>query len=442
MPYSKNNAVVTTSAGSRLLAGQEVLQAVLNQDQDSLRVASVQKKWRDSFSGSALNATKWDSTLGTGMTATVGSGTLTFASGTTASADGYIISKETFSIPFRINIGLTLSQRITNQDFIVEAVSCNPVTGVVDEQNIVGWLFNGTTATQAIYRVRNSGATVLASSATTIVTTASGGFYEIEPFADEAWFHSGTLDSTTGRSNSYRRHQQIPDPTKTYKIRIRWTNGGTAPASNTNAVIQYISVQDYAELTAEITAGRGNTVAGQALAVNITSGSVSVSGTATVGGVAAHDAAISGSPVRLAGRALTSSYTAVSSGDVADLITTTDGRLIVNPNAIPENTWQYAAASGGIVNTTDVAAKAAAATGIRNYITSIQVRNTNAVATEFVVKDGSTVIWRTQLPASMTGSMEAVFQTPLRGTAATAVNIACITTGAAVYANLQGYIAP
>ncbi len=168
-------------------------------------------------------------------------------------------------------------------------------------------------------------------------------------------------------------------------------------------------------------------------------GSVTATG---IAGAGAHDAAISGNPVRIGGRALTANYTAVATGETADLVTTLVGALISKPYAIPESDWQYAAASGGIVNTTDVVAKAAAAAGIRNYVTGIQVRNTNAVATEFVIKDGATVIWRTQLPASMAGSMDVQFPTPLRGTAATAVNIACITTGAAVYANLQGYIAP
>lgn len=410
--------------------------------QQNKKITSIQKKWRDSFVGSSVDTSKWEVTLGTGMTATVASGQLTFASGTTASAESYMVSKEVFSIPFRISLGLVLSQRIANQTFYVEAVSCDPVSGALDNKNLIGWAFDGATATNAKYRVANGGITPLESAASTVVTTASGGVYEVEPFSDEAWFHSGTLDATSGRSNSYRRHQQIPDPTRTYRIRLRWLNGGSAPASSTNAVIQFVAVQDYEELTAEITAGRGNAVAGQAMAVNISSGNVGVTGTATVGGVAAHDAAISGNPVRLAGRALTSSYTAVSTGDTADLVTTLDGRLVETPHAIPENTWQYAAASGGIVNTTDVAAKAAAAAGIRNYVTGIQLRNTNAVATEFVVKDGSTVIWRTQLPASMAGSIDCTFSPPLRGTAATAVNVACITTGAAVYANLQGYIAP
>jgi len=161
-------------------------------------------------------------------------------------------------------------------------------------------------------------------------------------------------------------------------------------------------------------------------------------GSTTVG-QAAHDAGIAGNPVRIGGRALTANYTAVATGDTADFATTLNGAQITKPFSIPDADWQYAAAAGGIVNTTDVVARSAGAAGIRNYVTGIQVRNTNAVATEFVIKEGATVIWRTQLPASMTASQDVVFATPLRGAAATAINVACITTGAAVYANLQGY---
>ena len=163
--------------------------------------------------------------------------------------------------------------------------------------------------------------------------------------------------------------------------------------------------------------------------------------TQTVGQVA-HDAAIGGSPVRTAGRALTANYTAVATGDTADITTTLVGAQIVKPYSIPEADWSYAAAAGGIINTTDVVARAAGAAGIKNYVTGLQVRNANAVATEFVIKDGATVIWRSQLPASMAGSVDIAFPSPIKGTAATALNIACITTGAAVYANLQGYQAP
>jgi len=78
------------------------------------------------------------------------------------------------------------------------------------------------------------------------------------------------------------------------------------------------------------------------------------------------------------------------------------GALGNKPFSIPEADWQYAGAAGGITGTTDVVLRAATAAGIRNYVTSIDLRNAHAtVATEVVIKDGATVIWRQLLPAAM-----------------------------------------
>ncbi|MER8925774.1 hypothetical protein [Mesorhizobium sp. M0859] len=170
---------------------------------------------------------------------------------------------------------------------------------------------------------------------------------------------------------------------------------------------------------------------------------VTVTGTATVGGVAAHDAVVSGSPVRVAGRALTANYTAVASGDVADLVTTLVGAIVQKPFSIPEADWSYPAASGGEVGTADVPVKAAAAAGLRNYMTWLTAENVHAsVDTEFVVKDGVTVVYRGFVKALGVAPLRITFPSPLKSTAATALNIACITTGAQVYFNCGGYVAP
>lgn len=425
--------VVGPDGGNVPIAGYD------NQD-DMVKVKSVQKKFRDSFTAASIRDDYWDTVTGDGGSLSQSGGNLVMVSGTTANAETLVRSKETFTVPFRLSIGLSLSQRIANQTFIVEMVSVDPATGIPDNQHSAALYFDGTTATQAKYVVRNGGLTPLISAASTVVTTASGGVYEIEPFADETWFHSATLDASTGRTNSYRRHQQIPDPNAVYKICLRWLNGGTAPASSTTATIQYLTVQDYAELTAEITAGRGQTTAGQGLGVNVIQTPTGTS-SQSVQGPTAHDAVVSGNPVRLAGRALSAAYTTVATGDVADLITTLQGVLVTRPFQLPELEWSYAAASGGITNTTDVALVSAGGAGLRRYITSIQLKNANATATEVVLKDGTTVIWRGHVSASMGSTEEIIFSNPLKTTANTALNFACITTGAQVYVNAQGYTA-
>jgi hypothetical protein len=169
--------------------------------------------------------------------------------------------------------------------------------------------------------------------------------------------------------------------------------------------------------------------------------SVALSGTATVAGAAAHDAAVSGNPVRIAGRALTAAYTTVATGDTADLVCTTQGVLITRGNAIPELQWASTAASGGIVNTTDVALAAAAGAGLRRYLSSVTLSNNSATGTEVVIKDGATVIWRDFIRGN-SGPVSIAFRDPLKSSANAALNVACITTGAAVYCNAQGFTAP
>jgi len=115
---------------------------------------------------------------------------------------------------------------------------------------------------------------------------------------------------------------------------------------------------------------------------------------------------------------------------------------VVRPYATPEREWSYAASSGGITNTADVALAPAAGAGLKNYLTSLQLKNTNATATQVVIKDGATVIWRGHVSASPLTTDTIVFASPIHTSDNTALNIACITTGAALLVNAQGYIAP
>ena len=159
------------------------------------------------------------------------------------------------------------------------------------------------------------------------------------------------------------------------------------------------------------------------------------------GGASPEGGGIGTSPIVIGLECRTSSKTSVANSTLVRPIATVDGRLITRLNSIPENEWQYAAASGGITNTTDVVLQAAAGSGIKNYLTGLSVANASATASEVVVKDGSTVIWRMYLAAN--APIQSIkFVTPLQSTANTALNVACITTGTQTYVNAQGYKAP
>lgn len=162
--------------------------------------------------------------------------------------------------------------------------------------------------------------------------------------------------------------------------------------------------------------------------------------TIEVVGDGAHDAAIAGNPVRVAGRAMSADYTAVTSGDTADLLTDLLGKIVIMPYAINQNHWQ--AVTAAKTDTSDTAIKASAGAGLRNYITSLTVTNSHAtVGTVVEVKDGSTVIHR-GYAAPAGGGYTQTFPTPLKGTAATAINVANITTGSNTYVSMSGYTAP
>lgn len=119
-----------------------------------------------------------------------------------------------------------------------------------------------------------------------------------------------------------------------------------------------------------------------------------------------------------------------------------DANGAVVQSGLSSTFWNYAAASGGIVSSTaDVAIKAAGAASVRNYLKSLQIaHDTLSATTEIVVKDGASVIWRGLLFTTASDPQTIVFDPPLKGTAATALNAALITsvTGG-VYVNAQGF---
>jgi hypothetical protein len=127
---------------------------------------------------------------------------------------------------------------------------------------------------------------------------------------------------------------------------------------------------------------------------------------------------------------------------MSDLITSDDtGRPVaITPvrMAGPQvtSTWSDTRA---LTSTTPAAARAAGATGIRNYVTSAQFTNSGASAVDAIILDGSTELWRGTIGPN--GSISPVFPVPLRGTPATALNVNLSAAGT-VRANVQGYFGP
>jgi hypothetical protein len=224
--------------------------------------------FRDNFAAAALDTSKWFPSIGSGGLISQSNGTLTLASGTTAGAETWVLGGQDFMPPCKLTVGLVLSQRIANQSFFIELVSVDPNTGLPNGQEQAAILFDGTTATQAKHQVTTGGLTPNTSAASTYPTAATAALFEIEATPDEVWFH-GTpgLDGIAARTNSYRLALKAPDPLSRYRLRLRWLNGATAPASSTNALITLLSAVEYQEVSAEIAGGRGTQSAGAGISI-------------------------------------------------------------------------------------------------------------------------------------------------------------------------------
>lgn len=159
--------------------------------------------------------------------------------------------------------------------------------------------------------------------------------------------------------------------------------------------------------------------------------------TATMTGNVAHDAADSGNPVKNGGRARTTNITAVASDDRVDAIYDAQGRQVVAPYTIPEALVRGVSAQ--ITGTTDTAVIAAQGAGVRIYLTHFVVFNTDStVATQVNIKDGSTTIYSIYV-AAQGGQVSVTLPAPLRLTANTALNAACVTTSAEVIVSASGF---
>jgi len=201
---------------------------------------------------------------------------------------------------------------------------------------------------------------------------------------------------------------------------------------------------------AQNTAGNLNTTSVIASGAVTSVGTITSLGTVTslttlANGQTAHSSASTGSPVRVGGRVNTTLDTTLIHGDASDVMITSAGQVIQKPFGSAENDWQYAAAASGIVNTTTaVTIKAAGAASIRNFITAITIMaEALGAATELVIRDGAagTVIFRTKIPATGLPTTNIEFPTPLKGTAATLLEVATLTASVtgAVYVNARGY---
>ena len=410
-----------------------------------LRVTNEPSSWFTEPFDTLDTTNRWTTKLATG-TAAVANGVLAINSSTTAAAYGGLSTQPTFT-PNGLNfiaLGCTLiiptwTQANTKRFWGWGAVPATPTTAIPvtngcgfeidDAGNFLAVVYESNVRTQAI----NINSKKVADNFpfyTAIARRADRiDYYVNDTLTPAATVLIPTLDVST-----------LP----AYLIAV---NGAVAPAAAATMNITAFGIADTGQNAQSIKDptnpfwAAAVTKPSTAVTAAQSALAVALHPTSALNGQSAHDAVVAGSPVRLAGRALSAAYTTVATGDTADLMTTLQGVLTIRPHTIPELEWSYASAAGGVVNTTDVVLGAAAGAGLRRYIVSMGLSNNSATATEVVLKDGATVIWRGNLPANAP-NLHIDFGTPLRTTANAALNFACITTAAAVYVNAQGYIAP
>ena len=410
-----------------------------------LRVTNEPSSWFTEPFDTLDTTNRWTTKLATG-TAAVANGVLAINSSTTASAYGGLSTQPTFT-PNGLNfvaLGCTLiiptwTQGNTKRFWGWGSVPTTPTTAVPvtngcgfeidDAGNFLAVVYETNVQTRAININEKKVAdgqpfyTAIARRADRI------DFYVNDTLTPAATILIPTLDVST-----------LP----AYLIAV---NGAVAPAAAATMNVTAFGVADTGQNAQSIKDptnpfwAAAVTKPSTAVAATQSALAVAIHPTSVLNGQSAHDAVISGAPVRVAGRALSAAYATVATGDTADLMTTLQGVLTTRPYTIPELEWSYASAAGGVINTTDVVLSAAAGAGLRRYIVSMGLSNNSATATEVVLKDGATIIWRGHLPANAP-NLHIDFGTPLRTTANAALNFACITTAAAVYVNAQGYTAP
>ena len=179
------------------------------------------------------------------------------------------------------------------------------------------------------------------------------------------------------------------------------------------------------------------------LSVDDNGGSLTIDGTVTASNTAgdiAHDAADSGNPVKVGGKAVnfdgTAPGTAVAEADRVNFITDVYGRQLVetaHPNHFSASV-DYATAQ------TNATVKAAAGAGLKLYITDIVVSN-GATAGNITLLDGSGGTVMIELYPAINGGMAMPFKTPIALTANTLLAITS-TTVTTHSVTVSGYVAP
>jgi hypothetical protein len=181
--------------------------------------------------GVASVVTWWATTTGTGGSETVANSIVTIASGTTANSTTLIKQAGDF-LPYTLQFYAEISQRIANQTIFF---GFQDTPGSPQQQAIVQ--FTGTSVTGGnLVTSFSSAATDIQTTPFTFsagATTASYNFYKLDLSGNQATL---SINGTVVATNTIH----LPAPYTVLNVVAGITNGGTAPASSTNLLIDYV----------------------------------------------------------------------------------------------------------------------------------------------------------------------------------------------------------
>lgn len=218
------------------------------------------------------------------------------------------------------------------------------------------------------------------------------------------------------------------------------TTGG-AMIKRTDVRLHFVRVLDHTRHFVEVLGGRAQTSDGNnAVPVSVAASAtipVQISNTPS-GPVKTEDSAATSGDVGIPTLSVRGPATPVAAtsaaGDYGNPQIDAEGKTVVLTGAIPDVTFT---ASATLSTTTAAAVRAAQAAGIRTFVTDVTLSNTSATATMVTLLDGAAVVLSVWLPGGAT--YQASFTTPIRGTAATALNGNLSVAATDVRVSVNGY---
>lgn len=284
-------------------------------NEQRVRASTIDSQFHDDFGGSAIDATKWDVINGglganptlngktltqgaigtgtTGMTDSVASSALTVNMNTTLNAERWYLSKQQFSGCAELLVVLSRNQALAANSVFIGLVEVDPTTGIpllnpnlaLDFTNRCGVEFAATTTSTAFVTQAvgdSSGSVAAGGTGTAALALSSTQEFHVSINNRDAITIPKAVDAlTVAAAGASRVSTQSQNPTKQYKLLMRFKNTGT-PGSNTIITIQRILAQESDEMVVQVQRGNGAQSVSESIPVNIAA-SVSLLSTIAAG---------------------------------------------------------------------------------------------------------------------------------------------------------------